>query len=138
MKPEERPRVDRYVEDRLIDWGRWARSGKWQSSCGSAEKYYLPEAGEIWQDEPRPVPVDQRDAWQVECLWRTKLEYRDRVLLRAHYVLGAGKSPGRWFVHIRRTSRHAGIRADQWGHAVGSAARKLGEYLVAEYQGLVI
>lgn len=132
MRREERPNVDPYLDQRLTEWARWARAKKWQSSCGSAEKHYLPEAGEVWgSDEDKPMPIDMRDAYSVEIAWRTYLPMIERLILRAHYVT-APRTPGKWLLHVRRTSRVLGIRPTEWGQYVTSAARALEPHITLQ------
>ena len=122
--------MDPYVDQRLKEWARWARQRKWLSSCGSAEKHYLPESGEVWgSDEDKPVPVSVLDAWRVEVAWRTYLPMNERIVLRAHYITGPTRSSNAWAWHIRRTCRDLGLRPHQWGEYVSSAARKIEPYL---------
>jgi hypothetical protein len=127
----DRPPVDPYLDSVLRDWGRWARTGgRPPGTCASAEKRYVPEAGEVWETEPRPIPVDVRQAWEVETAWRTFVPIRERLLLRAHYVTAPTRSGDAWAAHVRRNSRAVGIRPSEWGAAVGTSARILGTYVM--------
>jgi len=73
--------VDPALDYRLREWGRWARQRHWMSACRSIEGRYRPEAGDVWERDPRPLPVDALDAWRVECAWRTGLPYLERMIL---------------------------------------------------------
>jgi hypothetical protein len=130
IRATDRVPVDEYLDWQLREWGRWARcGGKPQATCGSAEKRYTPEAGEVWETEEKPIPVDLRLAWEVETLWRTMVPMRERMLLRAHYVTAPTRSGDAWAAHVRRNCRAIGIRPHEWPMAVGTSARILGTYL---------
>ena len=58
------------TRDRMVNWGRWARSGKAPAArCYSIEGRYRPERLTIDEEEDRrtvrPLPIDTRDALLV-------------------------------------------------------------------------
>lgn len=97
--------IPRHIYERLVNWARWATGRRWLSaSCYSVEGRFRPEAGEVWQEQrARPQPLDILDAWTVECTWRVALPLRERLILRAYFVLDY--SPGRlgYALRIRRS-----------------------------------
>jgi hypothetical protein len=128
------PVIDAALHQRLTDWGRWARQRRWLSSCRSMESRYRPEAGEVFDRDPRPLPVDARDAWLVECCWRTRLPLKARMVLRAYFVTGPGGSGERrtaeeWNRYVSKTCRLLAIKRADWGPAVTGAANMISNAL---------
>lgn len=126
-----RPNIDPYLDSVLRDWGRWARAYPrgGPRRCASLEGRYLPEAGEVWADECRPLPPDERLAWHIETVWREHCPLRERLLLRAHYVLAPNRGGDAWPAYVRRTSRQLGIRPAEWGASVSTSARIIGGFI---------
>jgi hypothetical protein len=126
--------IDPALHERLEHWGRWARTRRWLSFCRSIEHKYRAPAGQVWEREPKPLPIDALDAWDVECTWRTTLPLRERLILRAYFVTAPGGSGERrtsdeWHAYVRRQCRALAIPKADWEHAVAAAARMLGNQL---------
>jgi len=123
--------VDPALDYRLREWGRWARQRHWMSACRSVEGRYRPEAGEVWEREPKPLPVNALDAWRVECAWRTGLPYLERMILRGYFVVGPRSSLGSqgWKSHVNAICRKHGIRRADWSRMVSAAVNRLGNQL---------
>jgi hypothetical protein len=118
---------------RLREWSRWARQRRWSSSMiGSAESRYRPETGEVWDDDPKPLPPDARDAWYVECEWRF-VPLHERMLIRAYYITGPNKGGNAWEAHKRVTCRKLGIHPKTFNAAVDKAVRMLVNRLTRAY-----
>lgn len=127
MNLRDTPAIDQALTERLSEWGRWARQRRWLSFCRSIEGRFRPEAGDVWETEPRSLPVDALDAWHVECCWRTGLPLRERLILRAHFVIVRD-----WQGYRRRLSRQLGIPRKDWDHALVAAANMLNNILRRE------
>ena len=127
--------IDPALDYRLREWGRWARQRHWisASSTRSIEGRYRPEAGEVWERDPKPLPVDALDAWKVECAWRTSLPYMERMVLRGYFVIRPRGSLGSqgWNSHVNAMCRKYGIRRADWGRMVVRAANMLGIQLTS-------
>ena len=123
--------IDPALDYRLREWGRWARQRHWMSACRSIEGRYRPEAGEVWERDPKPLPVDALDAWRVECAWRTGLPYLERMILRAYFVIGPRILLGSkgWKAHVNAICDKHGIRRADWSWMVVRAANMLGNQL---------
>jgi hypothetical protein len=132
--------VDPALDYRLREWGRWARQRHWMSACRSIEGRYRPEAGEVWEREPKPLPVNALDAWRVECAWRTGLPYLERMTLRAYFVIGPRQSLGSnaWHAHIHATCRKYGIRRADWSGMVVRSANMIANQLSSANDGCSI
>lgn len=132
--------VDPALDYRLREWGRWARQRHWMSACRSIEGRYRPEAGEVWERDPKPLPVDALDAWRVECAWRTGLPYLERMILRAYFVVGPRGSLGSqgWKSHVNAICRKYGIRRADWSRMVVRATNMLGNQLTSAESGVTI
>ena len=76
------------LDDRLRNWGRWARVGIKLAQCGSAEGNYRSN----WRqwvavaDITHPEPCDAFDAEEVEAAWVRMSNYREKKLLKLKYV----------------------------------------------------
>lgn len=76
------------LDDRLRNWGRWARSGIKLKACGSAEGRYRSN----WRqwialaDISHPEPCDIFDAEAVEAAWVRMADHRQKKLLKLKYV----------------------------------------------------
>jgi hypothetical protein len=125
--------VDPALDYRLREWGRWARQRHWMSACRSIEGRYRPGAGDVWERDPRPLPVDALDAWRVECAWRTGLPYLERMILRGYFVVGPRSSLGSqgWKSHANAICSKHGIRRADWSRMVVRAANMLGNQLIS-------
>ena len=132
--------VDPALDYRLREWGRWARQRHWMSACRSVEGRYRPEAGEVWERDPKPLPVDALDAWRVECAWRTGLPYLERMILRGYFVIGPRGSLGSqgWKAHVNAICRKHGIRRADWSRMVSAAANRLGNQLTSAGIGVTV
>jgi hypothetical protein len=128
--PQDYVYVEPALDYRLRNWARWARVRHWLSSaCRSIEGRYRPEAGDVWDRDLRPLPVDSLDAWAIECTWRTGLPLRERAIVRAYYVTAPVSSPGAWEAHKRKTCRMLSIARGAWAYDVGRAITMLGTRL---------
>ena len=132
--------VDPALDYRLREWGRWARQRHWMSACRSIEGRYRPEAGEVWERDAKPLPVDALDAWRVECAWRTGLPYLERMIIRAYFVVGPRGSLGSqgWKAHVNAICRKHGIRRADWSRMVVRATNMLGNQLTSAETGVTI
>jgi hypothetical protein len=132
--------VDPALDYRLREWGRWARQRHWMSACRSIEGRYRPEAGEVWERDPKPLPVDALDAWRVECAWRTGLPYLERMILRGYFVIGPRGSLGSqgWKAHVNAICRKHGVRRADWSRMVSSAVNRLGNQLTLAGIGVTV
>ena len=110
------------------------------SACRSIEGRYRPEAGEVWERDPKPLPVDAIDAWRVECAWRTGLPYLERMIIRAYFVVGPRGSLGSqgWKSHVNAICRKHGIRRADWSRVVVRATNMLGNQLTSAESGVNI
>ena len=75
------------LDDRLMNWGRWARVGIKLGQCGSAEGNYRSNWRQ-WvelKDINLSEEIDAFDAEEVEAAWRT-LPNRERKVLKFHYI----------------------------------------------------
>jgi len=125
-------RVEDALDARLKEWGRWARQRAWLSSCRSIEGRYRPEAGEVWDRDPKPLPVDALEAWRVEVNWRY-LPWRERMMLRAYYVTAPRSSVPAWERHKRDTCRKLGLHRNEWAYMVQRGAVMLDSILQSDY-----
>ena len=124
------PIIEPDVDRTLREWARWARS--WHAgpaTCRSVEGRYIPEAGEVWEQEPKPLPIDAREAWRIECIWRTRLPMPERLVLKAHYVTAPTYSSDAWLAHVRRTARELRIPVRDYSMAVTTAARAVSPWV---------
>ena len=100
-------RLPDHIYNRLTNWARWANGHRFYIciTCMSAERNYRPPGGEVMDEErlSRPVPVDSRDAMQVELAW-SRLPLPTRTLLRAHWIQG---QPDGRICRQLRIKRHA-------------------------------
>lgn len=103
--------IDPYIDGILRDWARWAKRRNWASAtCASAEKMYRPELGEVWDDEPLPLPIDAREAWKVECTWRV-VPMKERMSVKAAYITAPSyRDVEAWDIHKKRHCRKIGIQ----------------------------
>lgn len=76
------------LRDRLVNWA-FAMTGyvgpEIPDTCASAERHYVPEAGDVWDDEDAPFKPDLLDAELVEkevCNLRDEL----RMVVKAKYI----------------------------------------------------
>jgi hypothetical protein len=125
--------LDSALEHRLFEWKRWAKARGWSSSgCRSAENRYRPEAGDVFEQEPRGLPINALDAWRIECAWRTGLPLKERLLLRAYFITAPVGSLGGWERHVRTTCRELAIPRHEFPSRVTSAIRMLENRLVRD------
>lgn len=137
------PVINPALNERLCEWGRWARQRRWLSFCRSIEGRFRPEAGNVWDREPRALPIDALDAWHVECCWRLGLPLRERLILRAYFVTAPGgsserRTAGEWHAYTRRMCRSLGIPRGEFELAVSAAARMLNNVLRREDKRWII
>lgn len=101
------------VDDRLANWGAWARPRQRAFGCRSAEGRYRRAAGED-DARRRPAPiVDPVDASRVDAaLAPLNFPRRSSMLLKAHYVWGLGD---------RSIRMHMAIHVDEWEPTVRMA-----------------
>lgn len=123
--------IDTGLHDRLVEWGIWANSRGWLSTCRSIEGRYLPPAGEVWERDPKPLPPDARDAWKIECAWRL-MPWKPKMILKAQYV--ATPRPDRpptawprhmWERHLRHVCRELCIPWKEWEPSLDLAVRAI-------------
>lgn len=98
------------VDDRLANWGRWARERTRRSRARSAEGRYLPERlrGETEDDRRSAVEfVDAEDATRVDSALAPANGFpkRESVLLKLHYVEQRSDEQAR---------RALGVHRDDW------------------------
>ena len=80
------------LEDRLHNWGRWARLNRVSQHCGSVEWRYSTMRIRLGEDEeddrrsPR-IKVDIPDAALVEAAWVALPPHQEKHALRLFYVL---------------------------------------------------
>ena len=75
------------LEERLQNWGKWARTGIKLKTCGSAEKHYRAPWRQ-WvelKDISISDTIDAFDAELVEYAWRT-IPFKSAKLLKLHYI----------------------------------------------------
>jgi hypothetical protein len=91
---------------RLRNWGDWlcydASIGPMDAVCISIESRHIPEAGEVWEDDPEPAQVipDVTDAEAIHALVR-QLDTMEQICLAMRY----GGLPA--VFRPRRISEHA-------------------------------
>lgn len=76
------------LDDRLKNWGRWARVGIKLGQCGSAEGNYRSNWRQ-WlalSDIPHSEPIDAFDAEEVEAAWVRMFDRQEHKLLKLKYV----------------------------------------------------
>lgn len=82
--------MDRSLKARLINWGEWLAYeidiGPKSARCISLESRYLPEAGDVWEDDPLPPRIvpDCHDA-EVIHKFVQKLPRMERVAIEMAY-----------------------------------------------------
>lgn len=107
------------MAQRLDNWRCWCRVGRAASAvrCGSIESRFVPPSVMGRTDDHAGRFVDRLDALKLERAMRWLTE-RDRLLIKAHYVLAQPE---------RVSCRRFGIRlgADHYRHAVYRAAVEL-------------
>jgi hypothetical protein len=132
---DDRQEIAPEVDGLLREWARWAKRRSWSSStCASAEKKYSPPLGEVWDDEPKPLPADARLAWKVECVWR-KVTFKERMTLKAAYITAPSyRDAEAWDIHKRRHCRIYGIRRSEFDRYVFRAANMVYNRLL--FQGI--
>lgn len=99
--------VDLVLRDRVENWARYSRGSlhRRPGRCASAEGRYVRSSGYDEEERRSPsVPIDERDALQVEAAWRT-LAQQDRRVLKWHWI--ENRPPG-WIM------RMLGKRNDQF------------------------
>jgi len=77
------------VRDRIVNWS-FAVQGptgpEFPNTCASAERYYIPDSGAVWDDDdPQPIQPDLKDAEVVEkevCSLNAIL----RTVIKAKYI----------------------------------------------------
>ena len=99
------------IDDRLRNWARWAKVRRWQSSCGSVEKFYQPRAGDTLQEVKPMERADLWDAFEVEKAWAYKLPMREKMALKAAYIGPQGRGVRESAVIQRRTAAMLNIAA---------------------------
>jgi len=77
------------LRDRLINWSfamQGSTAPKGPDTCASAERFYIPEAGDVWSDETDDkIEVDLLDAELVEkCV--CELNAALRAVVKAKYI----------------------------------------------------
>ena len=126
-----RPMVDPALEERLRNWGRWARVRIRREHCASIEwKFSIPKfrALDAMENGTRPFdlveilrkpetePVDEGEAWRTEiAVVSARLNDKDRAVLKAHYVLLA---------FPRDTCRALHIRLVEYDRRLAEAAQR--------------
>jgi hypothetical protein len=95
------------LEERLDNWGRVVRSPKYQRGvCSLWAKWYVALRTPRGDDEPNvKIPVEDRDAWEVERAWSLMPAHTPKWLLKYHYVWGMSLDQTR----IRMAKTH-GVR----------------------------
>ena len=76
------------LDDRLRNWGRWARGGLKLQTCGSAEGRYRSNWRQ-WvrvEDIQQPGQCDIFDAEEVEKAWVRMGDFKEKKLLKLKYV----------------------------------------------------
>jgi hypothetical protein len=80
------------------------------------------------------MPVAILAAWQVECVWRTRLKLRDRMLVKAVFITAPRGSAHAWEAHKRRTCRELMIHKTKFADEVRRVASAMDRALqAAEY-----
>jgi hypothetical protein len=100
------------IDSILSEWARWSKRRNWASSnCLSAERFYRPELGEVWDDEPKSIPIDLSQAWSVECAWRL-VPFKERMIVKANYITSptVRGSTYSWEGHKRKVCRSLSIQ----------------------------
>ena len=134
-------RIPTDIANTLFNWARWARVRRWQpSSCRSIEGRYMPELGEVWDDSPPKWPVDMLEAWHVEQTWRTRLPFKERMVVRSFFITAPvttkeGRNGDAFRFHIYRTCRQLGIRFKAYPNEVNRAALMLRNALHGQQKG---
>lgn len=126
---DETIQLDPELEARFAEWSRWARQRGWLSACRSIEGRYRPPAGEVWDEEPRPMPVAILQAWEVECAWRASLHIKERRLVKAVWITAPRGSAQAWEAHKRRVCRELMIRRAEFAPMAVKAASTIGRTL---------
>jgi hypothetical protein len=77
---------------RFYNWMRWACGGEcrmimkhYYPERAAVAGNYLPEAGEVWNDET-PIPIDVKDALEVERLITRELPIHLSKAVRFYFV----------------------------------------------------
>jgi hypothetical protein len=95
------PQVPADLHDRLLNWSKWANQRRWTSHCQSIEHRYLRPSGSVMEETEQRIKwtPDTKDAWHIECVWRTKLPDFDKLVVASYYI---------W------PDRRAKVSADGW------------------------
>lgn len=115
------------VDGTLREWARWAKQRNWMSfrTCDSAERLYSAPLGEVYDDEPRPLPVAALQAWAVECIWRT-IPMKERMLVKAAYITAPSyKDAEAWLTHRKKNCRKMGVNIRDFEMLVCRGARMI-------------
>ena len=113
------------IDDRLLNWARWAKVRGWQSSCGSIEKFYQPAAGNTMQEVTPFERADLWDAWEIERTWSVRMPQREKMVLKAAYIVvirPLPKSTDAAKKHERLLCKIAGCQRQDWPRVVYMAA----------------
>ena len=97
-------RID--IERRLENWGRWAYSSP--RPCGRSALYGIMIARGFqaeYVDGPSVRSFDERDAWLIDCAWRSLPECEEKDYLVERYC--RKRSGDRALRFIRRRDREA-------------------------------
>ena len=110
------------IDDRLRNWARWARVRGWQSSCGSAEKNYQPDAGNVMEGV---APIERADLWdalEIERTWSAKMPMKEKIVLKAVYIGPQGRSSDDAKRRERLLARQIGCHRQDFPRMVYMAA----------------
>lgn len=94
------------IERRLENWGRWSTVGN--RPKGRSSLYGIMVAAgyrQEYADVPSSRAFDERDAWLIDCAWRSLPECEEKEFLVERYVWK--RSGDRALRFIRRRDREA-------------------------------
>ena len=81
------------LDDRLRNWGRWARGGLKLQTCGSAEGRYRSNWRQ-WialSDIAHAEPIDIFDAEEIELAWSGLADFKEKKFLKLLYIFRCDK-----------------------------------------------
>ena len=92
---------EQMLEERLVNWGRWARDPKRQGRSPIAKLAELVPDETAVPDEHKPIEIDLADALMVQRAWQ-KMPMSPEKYRKAKFLIGVAYAYGGSFWNIRR------------------------------------